>query len=374
MMIVPTSVRLRIKKAQADWYVLNVKQLGTYINEVFTTQGSDNFTLLKQQIQELGKYINEMPFTLSEKRSVREAAQEIAIIPDLLNIEEIREKLISFLEVITQLSTRIGLEEAVTPAIDSAIAIIHVEKDDEMSAISAISPKEDERVTDISLALAISQDDLNIPFEEESSILQSLNEVSHSIAQGAQGEIPQQTVESDLGDTGEMGATEETEAAGVIEGTAGRTGGTGAAGATEETRATRAVADQTTVGGSLLFVSDGVPQTVASGAPIIFNEDSLQGISFNGTTTLTIAEEGFYYLDWQVSLANGQDAPNTFGIVVDGSTAAMNTNSTIAVVTGSSVINLAAGSTVELNNLSPASKDITAPSAGTRLSIFRIGS
>jgi hypothetical protein len=131
------------------------------------------------------------------------------------------------------------------------------------------------------------------------------------------------------------------------------------------------------VGGSVIYASNGATQNVATNSPITFSTSTLQGVTFNGTTTLTIVTAGFYYFDWQVSIANGQTAPNTFGIVVNGNTtntANMNSNSTNAEVSGSAVINLSAGNTVELYNLSPVTKSITAPQTAARISIFRIGS
>ncbi|MBT2760999.1 collagen-like protein [Paenibacillus sp. ISL-20] len=175
------------------------------------------------------------------------------------------------------------------------------------------------------------------------------------------------------GVTGPTGATGATGAPGVT-GATGATGGTGPTGATGPVGPTGST---TLVGGSVIYASNGATENVATNSPITFSTSTLQGVTFNGTTTLTIVTAGFYYFDWQVSLAEGQVAPNTFGIVVNGnttSTANMNSNSTNAEVSGSAVINLSAGNTVGLYNLSPVSKAINAPQTGARISIFRIGS
>jgi len=127
----------------------------------------------------------------------------------------------------------------------------------------------------------------------------------------------------------------------------------------------------------VIYASNGVAQNVATNSPVAFSTSTLQGVTFNGTTTLTIVTAGFYYFDWQISVETGSSAPNTFGIVVNGNTtntANMNSNSANAEVSGSAVINLSAGNTVGLYNLSPVSKSITAPQTAARISIFRIGS
>lgn len=184
--------------------------------------------------------------------------------------------------------------------------------------------------------------------------------------------------------TGEIavtGATGATGAARVI-GPTGSTGPTGpmvvtglagASGPAGPTVPTGPVL----VGGSVIYASNGTAQKVATNSPVTFSTSTLQGVTFNGATTLTIVTAGFYYFDWQISLETGSTAPNAFGIVVNGNTtnaANMNSNSTNAEVSGSAVINLSAGNTVGLYNLSPTTKSITALQTGARISIFRIGS
>ncbi|WP_339266260.1 collagen-like repeat preface domain-containing protein [Paenibacillus sp. FSL W8-0187] len=182
-----------------------------------------------------------------------------------------------------------------------------------------------------------------------------------------------------IGATGTTGTTGAAGATGVTgpTGVAGATGGTGPTGVTGPTGPTGPTEANTLIGGSVLYASNGVTQNVATNSPVTFSTSILQGVTYNGTTTLTIVTAGFYYFDWQISLENGQTAPNTFGIVVNGnitSTANMNSNSATAEVSGSAVINLSAGNTVGLYNLSPVSKAINAPQTGARISIFRIGS
>ncbi|MGE7823009.1 collagen-like repeat preface domain-containing protein [Paenibacillus sp. NPDC093718] len=181
------------------------------------------------------------------------------------------------------------------------------------------------------------------------------------------------------GPTGVTGATGIAGATGAVgvTGLRGTTGTTGATGATGPVGPTGPTGSTTLAGGSVIFASNGTTQNVASNSPVTFSSNTLQGVTFNGTTTLTIVTAGFYYFDWQISLENGQTAPNTFGIVINGnttSTANMNSNSTTAEVSGSAVINLSAGNTVGLYNLSPVSKAINAPQTAARISIFRIGS
>ncbi|MGG3279742.1 collagen-like repeat preface domain-containing protein [Paenibacillus solani] len=182
---------------------------------------------------------------------------------------------------------------------------------------------------------------------------------------GATGEI------GAAGDTGLSGATGVTGPIGVID----SLGATGVTGLTDSTGPIGPTGSTTLVGGSLTYA--GTTQNVNSNAPVTFSSSTLQGVTYNGSTTLTIETAGFYYFDWQVSLGEGQPAPNTFGIVVNGNTASgasMNSNSTNTEVSGLAVINLSAGNTVSLYNLSPVTKSITAPQTAVRISIFRIGS
>lgn len=213
-------------------------------------------------------------------------------------------------------------------------------------------------------------------------------------ATGATGITGATGVAGATGGTGPTGATGANGSTGVA-GVTGATGVTGPTGVTGATGVTRAIGltgatgatgpvgpsgptgSTTLVGGSVIYASNGTTQNVTSNSPVTFSSNTLQGVTFNGTTTLTIVTAGFYYFDWQVSIANGQAAPNTFGIVVNGiatNTANMNSNSTNAEVLGSAVINLSAGNTVGLYNLSPVAKSITAPQTGARITIFRIDS
>ncbi|MFC7679761.1 hypothetical protein [Paenibacillus sp. GCM10028914] len=134
---------------------------------------------------------------------------------------------------------------------------------------------------------------------------------------------------------------------------------------------------KTVTGGSLLYNSNGVTQTVATIKPIIFNLSTLQGIIFDGVSKLTVITAGFYYFDWQISLDKNQVTPSTFGIVINGnlgSTANLNSSSIHAEVSGSGVISLGEGNTIELYNLSSGTIEVIAPTEAVRFSIFRIES
>lgn len=195
---------------------------------------------------------------------------------------------------------------------------------------------------------------------------------------GSTGVIGLTRVTGEIAVTGATGATGAARAIGPT-GSTGPTGPmvvTGLAGASGPAGPT-VPTGPVLVGGSVIYASNGTAQKVATDSPVTFSTSTLQGVTFNGTTTLTIVTAGFYYFDWQISLETGSTAPNTFGIVVNGNTtntANMNSNSTNAEVSGSAVINLSAGNTVGLYNLSPTTKSITALQTGARISIFRIGS
>ncbi|PJN56180.1 hypothetical protein PAEVO_29030 [Paenibacillus sp. GM2FR] len=195
---------------------------------------------------------------------------------------------------------------------------------------------------------------------------------------GSTGVIGLTRVTGEIAVTGATGATGAARAIGPT-GSTGPTGPmvvTGLAGASGPAGPT-VPTGPVLVGGSVIYASNGTAQKVATNSPVTFSTSTLQGVTFNGATTLTIVTAGFYYFDWQISLETGSTAPNAFGIVVNGNTtnaANMNSNSTNAEVSGSAVINLSAGNTVGLYNLSPTTKSITALQTGARISIFRIGS
>ena len=580
---------LRVRKPQAEQFILHFKQLKSHIYQVFTDQKNDDFTLLKQEVQRLGSQINNMPFTFNEKKTVREAAQHIAVIPSLILLDEIGTKLLQFLDIIKPLAERIGVAEAVMPIIDESQNTIRVVQEQNNLPIMSVDSS-----TDPGELI-----DLNISTEAEAALLQSIEGFSHRSGQivqqlpiqqavvslhGVQEVVPEVTVNSvavdatdaadaiddvettdiedeinaadaikdvettdiedeinaadaiedvgttdieyaidaadvievvgttdikdaidaadsieDVGTTdieddidaadtvGETdaidsaGATDVTNKTDVVDGldvpdvtsadatnvadtpdvfeatnvadatdltgylemvesgstgTAGVNGSTdrngppgltehrdtaviteitgemniikelseeaepgdadvigvtgengeiGVTGVTDDkdeaseankTNATGITENKTTIGGSL-FYNSGTTQLVTASSPISFNQCSLQGLAFNGTTLITIVADGFYYFDWQVSLLAGQVAPSTFGIVVNGSHTSsvnMNSSSANAEVSGSAVINLAAGNTVQLYNLSSVSKEINASSTGAKLTIVRIDS
>ncbi len=125
------------------------------------------------------------------------------------------------------------------------------------------------------------------------------------------------------------------------------------------------------IGGSVLYTGDGGSQHVMPHSPIAFTASTLQGVSFNGTDAVTITSEGFYYLEWRISLPPGQAAPSLFGIVMDGNvsgTAGLHSNSGKALVSGSAVLNCSVGNTLALYNRSEAAVTIKA----SQLSISKI--
>lgn len=125
------------------------------------------------------------------------------------------------------------------------------------------------------------------------------------------------------------------------------------------------------VGGTVLYTGDGGSQHVMPHSPVAFTASTLQGVSFNGTDSLTIRSAGFYYLEWRISLPPGQTAPSSFGIVIDGNksgTAGLSSNSGKALVSGSAVLNCSVGNTLALYNRSEAAVTVKA----SQLSISKI--
>lgn len=577
---------LQVRKPQAEQLILHLKQLRSHIYQVFTDQRNEDFTLLKQEVQRLGSQINNMPFTFNEKKSVREAAQQIAVIPSLIMLEEIGTKLLLFFDVIKPLAERIGVAETIMPTIDASQNTIRVVQEKNLSTdpevlidlidnlpyhfLNALTyPSRDtraqlstvlnnisdqtallgnsvshnarlrmagnhivsllehepaslinEKLTDFISALVVSIPDLNIPTEAEAALLQSLEGFSHSSRQIVQQVTFQQTVVSlhsvqkvsevtansvavdatDAADTtdavdeidvadavdveeaidvtyttevaditevaddtdvpdvisadvtdatnvvdapavfevtnvadateltgyveisgsgstetagfnsstdrnGPAGVTEHSDKAVITEitgemniieevnegaepgdadvrGVSGENGemretdNKEEAGAVAKTKGAGLYGNKITIGGSLSYNS-GTTQLVTASSPITFNQCTMQGLAFNGTTIVTVVTNGFYYFDWQVSLSADQVPPSTFGIVVNGnhtSSVNMNSSSANAEVAGSAVINLAAGNTVQLYNLSSVSKEINASSTGAKLTIVRIDS
>lgn len=125
------------------------------------------------------------------------------------------------------------------------------------------------------------------------------------------------------------------------------------------------------VGGTVLYTGDGGSQHVMPHSPVAFTASTLQGVSFNGTDSLTITSAGFYYLEWRISLLPGQATPSSFGIVMDGNmsgTAGLHSNSGKALVSGSAVLNCSVGNTLALYNRSEAAVTVKA----SQLSISKI--
>lgn len=198
----------------------------------------------------------------------------------------------------------------------------------------------------------------------------------------------------DKGPTGTIGVTGERAAAGTVgsigvtgvtgKGTAGMTGPADVTGITGSTGASGVIgaADTTgptdpggVIGGTVVFHAAGRTQSVAASSPIIFSQNTLQGVTFNGSTTLTINTAGFYCFNWRVVLSSEQNSPSIFGIVVNSNTISANMTSSADddLLAGSAVINMNVGDTVQLYNLSAQAKAVTSTQNAARLNIFRIG-
>ncbi|GAE10045.1 flagellar hook-length control protein FliK [Paenibacillus sp. JCM 10914] len=161
-----------------------------------------------------------------------------------------------------------------------------------------------------------------------------------------------------------------------VRGATGFTGPTGATGNTGATGVTGPTGPGPTIGATVLFNALGTTQSVSAASPITFSQSSLEGVTFNGTTTLTIVTAGFYFFSWQVAPATGHSLPNIFGVVVNGNTTTtsnMSSNDMDGIVAGTAIMNMNFGDTVQLYNLSAQDKNITATQTAASLNIFRIG-
>lgn len=186
---------------------------------------------------------------------------------------------------------------------------------------------------------------------------------------GLTGPIDTTGVTGVIGSTGPTGGVEVTA---VIR----RTGTAGAAGASEVTDAAGSTGAGPWVGGAVLYNAAGRTQSVPAMSPIIFSQNELQGVTFNGTTTLAINTAGFYFINWQVALSNQQNSPGIFGIVVNSNTtspANMASSANDDRVSGSAVINMKVGDTVQLYNLSAQTQTVTSTQTAARLNITRMG-
>lgn len=186
---------------------------------------------------------------------------------------------------------------------------------------------------------------------------------------GLTGPIETTGVTGVIGSTGPTGGVEVTA---VIR----RTGTAGAAGASEVTDAAGSTGAGPWVGGAVLYNAAGRTQSVPAMSPIIFSQNELQGVTFNGTTTLAINTAGFYFINWQVALSNQQNSPGIFGIVVNSNTtspANMASSANDDRVSGSAVINMKVGDTVQLYNLSAQTQTVTSTQTAARLNITRMG-
>ncbi|WP_422657319.1 hypothetical protein ACK8P5_16330 [Paenibacillus sp. EC2-1] len=342
---IPVSSRLSVKKSETDQFVFLLREIGTYTSQVLTTQANESFTLLKFQVQNLSRQINEMPYTLTEKKIARIAAQKIAVIPSLSNIEDVREKITAFYAIITPLSARIGLEEIIRPDLDVVMRML------QMMIVSTTeeNPISKTSLNDQSLTLGDK-------VEVASSHVQKLRPTSQIHGQMTDFTEALATSIDDLNVL--VSATRFSESGGLI----GESNNIG---------------KKSTVSGSLLYLSGEVSQTVMPAMPIRFNQSSLDNISFDGTSALIIPTSGFYYMEWKIILTDDQVDPKAFGVVINGDIVnRSNTKSSAmaSTVSGSIVLNLDEGNRVELYNLSSGSKEIGSPSVSTIFTVIKIES
>lgn len=350
---IPVSSRLSVKKSEADQFVFLVREIGTYTSEVLTTQTNESFTLLKFQVQNLSRQINEMPYTLTEKKIARIAAQKIAVIPSLSYIEDVREKITAFYAIITPLSARIGQEEMIRPDLDVVMKMLQMEIVSTTEENPISNTFLDEQICTIS-----DQDEVEdeIEIEVDSLHAQKSRPTSHVHAEMTDFTEALAASIDDLNVL--VSATRFSEAVGLI----GESNNIG---------------KKSTVSGSLQYLSGEVSQTVKPAMPIHFNQSSLDSISFDGTSALIIPTSGFYYMEWKIILSDEQVDPKAFGVVINGDIVnRSNTKSSVMdnTVAGSIVINLDEGNRVELYNLSSGSKEIGSPSVSTIFTIIKIES
>lgn len=342
---IPVSSRLSVKKSDADQFVFLLREIGTYTAQVLTTQANESFTLLKFQVQNLSRQINEMPYTLTEKKIARIAAQKIAVIPSLSYIEDVREKITAFYAIITPLSARIGLEEMIRPDLDVVMKMLLME---------IVPITEENPISETSLNQQICT--IDDEGEVDSINEQKSRPTSHVHAQMTDFTEALAASIDDLNVL--VSATRFSEAVGLI----GESNNIG---------------EKSTVSGSLQYLSEEVSQTVMPAMPIHFNQSSLDSISFDGTSALIIPTSGFYYMEWKIILSDDQVDPKAFGVVINGDIVNRSNTKSSAMdntVAGSIVMNLDDGNRVELYNLSSGSKEIGSPSVSTVFTVIKIES
>lgn len=396
-----TPGRIRVGRNQATRFVTLIRQLTSLLRAFVEQPVNENFTLIKIQLQSLNDLVSGMRFSLRERRGLSQAVQQIARISNADNLEGILTRLNEVMMLFQSYGERLGVGGEIGTDIAASQQGIQSRLE---NAFPSAPELLNEQLANYTNALSGTAAMLNIPETVQHAAVhisvQSVPGNGQPGVTGATGPTEAAGATGATGPTGAVGATGETGSTGStgatgtigVTGATGATGSTGATGVTGETGvagvtgATGATGPvdptgptgfTTLVGGSVMYVSNGTTQNVAANSPVTFSSNTLQGVTFNGSTTLTIMTAGFYYFDWQISLQTGSTAPNTFGIVVNGNTtntANMNSYSTNAEVSGSAVINLSAGNTVGLYNLSPVSKAINAPQTAARISIFRIGS
>lgn len=342
---IPVSSRLSVKKSDADQFVFLLREIGTYTSQVLTTQANESFTLLKFQVQNLSRQINEMPYTLTEKKIARIAAQKIAVIPSLSYIEDVREKITAFYAIITPLSARIGLEEMIRPDLDVVMKMLLME---------IVPITEENPISETSL----NQQICTIDDEGEVDSINAQNSRSTSHVHAQMTDFTEALAAS-IDDLNVLvSATRFSEAIGLI----GESNNIG---------------KKSTVSGSLQYLSEEVSQTVMPAMPIHFNQSSLDSISFDGTSALIIPTSGFYYMEWKIILSDDQVDPKAFGVVINGDIVNRSNTKSSAMdntVAGSIVMNLDEGNRVELYNLSSGSKEIGSPSVSTIFTVIKIES
>lgn len=159
------------------------------------------------------------------------------------------------------------------------------------------------------------------------------------------------------GPTGSTGITGPTGATGPSgsTGPTGRTGTTGNTGPTGSTGPSGSTGPTGTLAQAYASLTLGVNQTVAANGKVNFSGGgtNLNGITFNGSDTLTIQQNGDYMITLNVSPALGSVTPAAFGVGLNNNpTPSTNMVSNVSggMISSTTIISLTAGTTLSLFN------------------------
>ncbi|MEC2126651.1 Gly-Xaa-Xaa repeat protein, partial [Bacillus paranthracis] len=156
------------------------------------------------------------------------------------------------------------------------------------------------------------------------------------------------------GNTGPTGATGITGPTGAT-GPSGSTGPTGRTGTTGNTGPSGSTGPTGTLAQAYASLTLGVNQTVAANGKVNFSGGgtNLNGITFNGSDTLTIQQNGDYMITLNVSPALGSVTPAAFGVGLNNNpTPSTNMVSNVSggMISSTTIISLTAGTTLSLFN------------------------